>query len=318
MACSGRDRSGGVVACGVSFRLPAAVLVALLGLALALPVAASAAERVVSVSADATVKVKNDSASFGFSVVRERRKRGGALRAASSKLRAVITAVQAVPGVGPGDVTTGRVSIRKAHRGHRVYWRVSQGIGVTLHDVSRSGELIGVALGKGASGVSGPNYFVTNTGAAFGSALAKAFEVAKNKANVLAFQSGSVLGPAVSIDEGEGAEFLTPNSDTVAAPKGSCVVGSPNRHAKASQSKRSHAKRSHAKRRHANRAHARRHVRHARASRTRLRRANAAARIQVRRAARTKLPRCGTSTAAPTKPGTSKVTAHVHVVFELR
>ncbi|MDX6625367.1 MAG: hypothetical protein QOE56_356 [Solirubrobacterales bacterium] len=296
------------------FRLPAAVLVALLGLTLALPAGASAAERVVSVSADATVKVRNDSASFGFSVVRERRKRGGALRAASSKLRAVIAAVQGVPGVGPGDVTTGRVSIRKAHRGHRVYWRVSQGIGVTLHEVDQAGELIGVALGSGASGVSGPNYFVSNTGAAFGSALAKAFEVAKNKATALATQAGSVLGPAVSIDEGEGAEFLAPNSDQVAAPKGSCVTGSPNRHAKASQGKLSHSKRSHAnhpKRTDAKRALAKRaHARRARDGRAHPKRAHPRPAPRVS-------GRCTTST-APTKPGASRVTAHVHVVFELR
>lgn len=293
------------------FRLPAAVLVALFGLTLALPAGASAAERVVSVSADATVKVRNDSASFGFSVVRERRKRGGALRAASSKLRAVITAVQAVPGVGPGDVTTGRVSIRKAHRGHRVYWRVTQGIGVTLHEVDRSGELIGVALSKGASGVSGPNYFVSNTGAAFGSALAKAFEVAKNKAGALATQASSVLGPAISIDEGEGAEFVGAPVNKEESASG-CVVGSPNRssrHAKPSQAKRTHAKRRHSQRPHGKRARARA----AAARRVAVKHAS----VQDARPRRVSRPRCSTSP-APTKPGSSKVTAHVHVVFELR
>jgi uncharacterized protein YggE len=290
----------------VRFRLPAAVLVALLGLALALPAGAPAAERVVSVSADATVKVRNDSASFGFSVVRERRSRRGALNAASSKLRAVIAAVQAVPGVGPGDVTTGRVSIRKAHRGHRAYWRVTQGIGVTLHEVDRAGELIGVALSKGASGVSGPNYYVSNTGAAFGSALAKAFEVAKNKATALATQAGSVLGPAVSIDEGEGAEFVGAPTNKEESASG-CVVGSPNRHSR-------HAKASHAKRRRSQRAHGKRSRARAAAAR---RAAVKHAGVQNARARRVSRPRCATSP-APTKPGTSKVTAHVHVVFELR
>ena len=294
----------------MSSRLSAAVVVALLGLALALPAAASAAERVVSVSADATVKVVNDSASFGFSVVKERRKRGAALKLTSGKLRAVIAAVQKVPGVGPGDVTTGQVSVRKVHRGHRVYWRVSQGIGVILHEAARAGELIGVALVSGASGVSGPNYFVSNPAGAFGQALAVAFETAKSKAGVLAAQAGSVLGPAVSIDEGEGAEFLQPNSDKAASGAG-CVTGTPNRHkrhAKASDSKR-HAKRAHAQRSHSERARAR---------------AAALRRVAVKqvsvndaRASRASLPRCGSSP-APTKPGRSTVTAHVHVIFELR
>lgn len=298
----------------MSSRLPAAIVVALLGLALLAPAAASAAERVVSVSADATVKVPNDSASCGFSVVRERRKRGAALKLTSSKLRAVIAAVKEVPGVGPGDVTTGRISVRKVHRGHRVYWRVSQGIGVTLHEAARAGELIGAALVAGASGVSGPNYFVSNPAGAFGQALAQAFETAKAKAVALATQAGSVLGPAVSIDEGEGAEFM-PTSTKEAASTDGCVTGSPNRHkrhAKASDSKRQ-KQGAHAKR-HAQRPHSRR----ARARAAALRRI-ALDHVSVKdaQASRAKLPRCGSSP-APTKPGRSTVTAHVHVIFELR
>jgi uncharacterized protein YggE len=311
----------------VSSRLPAAIVVALLGFALLAPAGASAAERVVSVSADATMKVPNDSASFGFSVVKERRNRSAALKITSGKLRSVIAAVQKVPGVGPGDITTGRISVRKAHRGKRVYFRVSQGIGVTLHEASRAGELIGVALVSGASGVSGPNYFVGDPAAAFSSALAKAFEVAKTKATVLATQSGSVLGPAVSIDEGEGVEFLQPNLDKAAAPTGGCgVTGSPNRrgrHAKSSHAKR-HGKRAGAKR-HAKRAHAKRHAKRAHAKRSHAGRAQAqrahapgahARRAHARPAARV-AARCTTSP-APTKPGRATVTAHVHVVFELR
>jgi uncharacterized protein YggE len=280
----------------VSSRLATAIVVALLGLALLVPAAASAAERVVSVSADATVKVPNDSASCGFSVVRERRKRGAALKLTSSKLRSVIAAVEQVPGVGPGDVTTGRISVRKVHRGHRVYWRVSQGIGVTLHEAARAGELIGTALVSGASGVSGPNYFVSNPAGAFATALAQAYETAKAKAVALATQAGSVLGPAVSIDEGEGAQFLPQSAQEEASTKG-CVTGSPNRHKR-------HAKASDSKR-HKQRTHASKRVAIAHVS------------VKDARASRAALPRCGTSP-APTKPGRSTVTAHVHVIFELR
>jgi uncharacterized protein len=276
-------------------RFHAAAVVAVLGLALLAPVAASAAERIVSVSADATVKVPNDSASFGFSVVKERRERGAALKTTSGKLRSVISAVQRIPGVGPGDVTTGRISVRKVHRGRRVYFRVSQGIGVTLHEADRAGELIGVALVSGASGVSGPNYFVSDPAGAFAQALGVAFETARTKATVLATQSGSLLGAAVSIDEGEGAEFM-PQSDAKAAPTSGCVTGTPNRkkrHPQAGDSKRAQAKRVDA------RAHARRGA--------------AKARPRLARVS----SRCTTSP-APTKPGRSTVTAHVHVIFELR
>src|SRR3954452_3317163 len=113
------------------FRAPG-LIAAMLALALLAPAAAGAAlERTVSVTASATLKVPNDSASLGFSVSKERRTRGAALQAVSSKLAAVIAAVQATPGVGQGDVTTGRITVRKAFRGQRPVYRAGEGIGVT-------------------------------------------------------------------------------------------------------------------------------------------------------------------------------------------
>src|SRR4051794_29438465 len=105
-------------------------LLALLALLLVVPATASAAvERTVSVTASATLKVPNDSAGLGFSVSRERRTRGGALSAVASGLRSVIAAVQGTPGVGAGDIQTGRIAVRKAFRGRRPVYRAAEGIG---------------------------------------------------------------------------------------------------------------------------------------------------------------------------------------------
>jgi len=200
--------------------------IALAALALLVPASAGAVERTVSVTADATLKVANDSASLGFSVSRERRSRGAALRAVSSGLRGVIAAVQGIPGVGPGDVTTGRISVRKASRGERVVYRAGEGIGVTLHQPDKAGELVSAAIGAGASGVSGPNFFVGDSEAAFTSALAAAFDKAKVRATALATRAGATLGPALAIDEGSGPE-LTPDFAGKAVPTSGCVAASP-------------------------------------------------------------------------------------------
>ena len=45
----------------------------------------------------------------------------------------MIAAVQTVPGVGPGDVTTGRISIREVLRGKKTIFKASEGIAVILH-----------------------------------------------------------------------------------------------------------------------------------------------------------------------------------------
>ncbi|HEX8754333.1 MAG TPA: SIMPL domain-containing protein [Solirubrobacterales bacterium] len=199
-----------------------------LGLALALALVAPAAGlaasgRTVSVHASATLQVPNDTARVGLGVSRERRSRGAALRAASAGLRKVVAAVQAVPGVGPGDVHTGRVSLRRVQKGTTALYRAGEGIGVTLHQPERAGELVQAAIAAGASGVNGPSYFVGDSEAAYAKALAAAFDLAKARATTLASEAGATLGPAISIVEG-GAEHVFPptgaENEVGSAPKG--------------------------------------------------------------------------------------------------
>jgi uncharacterized protein YggE len=246
----------------MKLRLLPSVLLALLALALLAPLV-SAAERTVSVTAEATLKVPNDSASLGFSVSEERRSRGAALSAVSAKLHGVIAAAQGIPGVGDGDVTTGRISVRKAFRGKQPVYRAAEGIGVTLHQPDKAGELVTAAIGAGATGVSGPSFFVGHSEAAFTAALAAAFDKAKGQAAALATRAGGSLGAALSIDEGEGPELVPPQFDTKAAPTSGC--GS----------------------------------------------------APVTTATKRASPRC-TGAPPPTKPGSSTVTATVHVVFALQ
>lgn len=201
----------------------AAKSIALLAMlaALALPAGAGAAERTVAVEASATLKVPNDSASVGLSVSLVRRTRAAALQAVSSKLRRVIAAAQAIPGVGDGDVRTGRISVRKSFQGRRPVYRASEGAGVTLHQPDRAGELVAAGIQAGATGISGPTYFVGDTEAAASAVLTAAFEKAKARATTLAGAAGATLGPALTIDEGGGAEF-PPVAEAKAAPAAGC------------------------------------------------------------------------------------------------
>lgn len=186
--------------------------------------AAAGAERTVSVTARATIEVPNDSAGLGFSVSAERRSRGAALRAVSGRLRAVIAAVQGTPGVGPGDVTTGSISVRKRSRGKHVLYHASEGISVILHQPDKAGELVSAAIAAGATGVRGPRFFVGDSEAAYGRALAAAFDKAKAKATILASQAGAVLGPAISIQEGGTPEPLPGQFESTAPAKGCAEV----------------------------------------------------------------------------------------------
>jgi uncharacterized protein YggE len=168
---------------------------------LLLPSTASAVERTVTVKGSATQQVPNDAAKLGFSVSVERKSRQAALHIVAVRLRAVIAAVQATPGIGPGDVTTGEISVHKATRGKHTVFRASEGVGVILHQPERSGELVNAAVAAGATGTRGPDFFAGNPEAAYNNTLLAAFDQAKAKAAALATRAGATLGPALTIEE---------------------------------------------------------------------------------------------------------------------
>lgn len=176
-------------------------LLALLALLLlAAPVAAQ--ERTVVVKGSATQEVPNDTASLRFSVTKERKSRAAALQIVAVRLRQVLAAVQTFPGVGPGDVSTGQISIRKLFHGKRPIYRASEGVTVILHQSERAGEMVSAAVAAGATGTSGPNFFPGDPDLAYTNALIAAFDQAKAKATALAARAGATLGPVITIEEG--------------------------------------------------------------------------------------------------------------------
>jgi uncharacterized protein YggE len=201
-------------------------LAALVAACALLPTAAGAATgRTVAVTASANIKVPNDTAKVGFGVKRERKSRTAALRATAAGLRQVIAAAKALPGVGEGDIRTGRIDVSPVRKGKATVYRATEGIQVTLHEPDKAGELIAAGLGAGATGVSGPTFSVGNEEAAFAKVLAAAFDKAKERAGVLATQAGAKLGQALTIEEGEGAEFIGPRFE--AAEEAGSVKAAP-------------------------------------------------------------------------------------------
>jgi uncharacterized protein len=201
------------------FHIPITLVLAL---ALIAPASALAQGRVVSVNGSVTQQVPNDSAGLGFSVSASGGNRIAALKAASRRLRGVIAVVQATPGVGAGDVTTGPVSVRRVSHAKHLVYLASEGISVITHQPLQTGELISAAFRAGATGARGPTFFAGNSELAYNQALIAAFEQAKVKAVALAAQAGASLGAVVSIEEGGGT-----NSPPVSPVKGSSGCSGP-------------------------------------------------------------------------------------------
>jgi uncharacterized protein YggE len=185
-------------------RLPlrAASLAVVLALFLLAPAFAAAQERTIMVQGTATQEVPNDTASLRFSVTKERRSRAAALRIVSRRLGQVIGAIEQIPGVGPGDVTTGRVSIRRVVGNAQTLYRASEGVTAILHQPDRAGEMISAAVGAGATGTNGPTFFPGDPEAAYNNTLIAAFDQAKGKAAALAARAGAILGAPITIEEG--------------------------------------------------------------------------------------------------------------------
>jgi uncharacterized protein YggE len=186
--------------------------------ALLAPATATAAERTVSVQATVERQVPNDAAKVHFTVSKERRGRAAALHVVAVRLRAVIAAAQSTPGVGPGDVTTGSISVRRVKRGQRPVYRASESVTVVTHEPHAAGDLVAAGVAAGATSTRGPSFFVGNREAAYNAALVEAFAQAKTKAEMLASAAGATLGPAITIAEsGNVVSLSAPQAKDVAA-----------------------------------------------------------------------------------------------------
>ena len=153
-------------------------------------------------------------------MTKTRGKRSAALGAVAAELRAVIAAVQASSGVGDGDVTTGRISVREVTVDEHTGYRASEGIRVILHEPDTAGELVTTAIGAGATGTSGPTFFVGNSAAAYNTALGAAFDQARERATALAARAGATLGEVVSIAEDGEVTPLAPSEAAAPVKKG--------------------------------------------------------------------------------------------------
>jgi len=194
-----------------------AILAALLA-----PATAGAVDRTVSVEATVEREVPNDAARVYFTVSKERQGRAAALHVVAVRLRAVIAAAQSTPGVGPGDVTTGPISVRRVERGKHPVYRASESVTVVTHAPDAAGDLVAAGVAAGATSTRGPSFFVGNREAAYNAALVEALTQAKAKAGLLAAAAGATLGPAITIVEsGNVVPFSAPKA---AEPAGDCAA----------------------------------------------------------------------------------------------
>lgn len=162
--------------------------------------------RKVSVRGQSSTLVANDAARLTLGVSATRPTAAAALQAASRRMQRVIGAVRAT-GVAPADIRTQNISINrlvtrlKGGRTRNRGYRATQGIGVVVRDIDRTGVVVERAVGAGATRVSGPEFFVSNASRSYREALGLAFDDARAEAQALAERAGARLGAVLSMEE---------------------------------------------------------------------------------------------------------------------
>ena len=184
--------------------------------------------RKVSVTGQSSTLVANDAARLTLGVQATRRTAQAALQAASRQMPRVIGATRAA-GVAPADIRTQNISVNKlvlrlkGGRTRNRGYRATQGIGVVVRDIERTGSVVDRAVGAGATRVSGPEFFVSNAARSYRDALGLAFDAAQAEAQVLADRAGARLGAVLSIEETTHTEPVP----QAAAPSPPAVAGAP-------------------------------------------------------------------------------------------
>jgi uncharacterized protein YggE len=110
-----------------------------------------------------------------------------------------------------------------------VVYTASNGVSVTVRQISKTGAVIQAAVKAGATAIGRVEFFPSNEGALYRQALGLAYDDAHEKAQLLAERAGVTLGQVLAIQEGQdsfepfSAQLATPASDVPIAPGASTI-----------------------------------------------------------------------------------------------
>jgi uncharacterized protein YggE len=165
--------------------------------------AADEAEEGITVTATGSAEAVPNRARFTFGVTTNGNTSEAALAANSTKMRALVAALK-VAGVPDGKIQTESVSVspRISPSGERVDGFTAENSASVEVAAHRAGEIVDLAVGSGATNVSGPSFERSDRDAQYNKALAKAVEQARRKAETLADAANVALGDVTGVVEG--------------------------------------------------------------------------------------------------------------------
>ncbi len=159
--------------------------------------------RTVTVSGTATIRSAPDQAVVSLGVQTEANTAQGALQQNAERMTKVLSALAAL-GITKDDLATSNVSLWPTYGSSGTDitgYQASNQVEVTVHDVSKAGEVIDAGVDAGANLTNGISFTLSEDNPAMDRALADAVRDARGKAEIMAGAGDASLGQVVTMIE---------------------------------------------------------------------------------------------------------------------
>lgn len=171
-----------------------------------------AAERLVTVTGEATVAVAPDAAVIRIGVTSQNKTAREASEANAKQMTAVLAAIKDT-GIADRDVQTSRLSLQpqydpnKSGTARLTGFQATNQVTVRIRDIDKLPVFLDRAIAAGANEMSGIEFVISEQSKLLDRARDDAIADARRKADLYAQATGSKLGPVVSItEEGSAAQ----------------------------------------------------------------------------------------------------------------
>jgi uncharacterized protein YggE len=167
---------------------------------------ARAAERLVTVTGEATVAVAPDAAVIRIGVNSQDKTAREASEANAKQMTAVLAAIKDT-GIADRDIQTSRLSLQpqydpnKGGTARLTGFQATNQVTVKIRDIDKLPALLDRAIAAGANEMSGIEFVITEQSKLLDRARDDAIADARRKAELYAQAAGSKLGPVASITE---------------------------------------------------------------------------------------------------------------------
>jgi len=172
----------------------------------AMPAAANAIERLITVTGEATVGVAPDTALIRLGVTSQAKAAREASEANAKQMTGVLTVIREL-GIADRDLQTSRLSVQpqydpnKAGPARLLGFQVTNQVTIRVREIDKLPGILDRAIAAGANEMSGIEFIVSEQSKLLDQARDDAVSDARRKAELYAKAAGVKLGPVVAIAE---------------------------------------------------------------------------------------------------------------------